>query len=56
MNKTPALEIHDLTVAYRKKPVLWGIDLCVAEGSLVGIVGPNGGCGRGGGEAPDQTA
>lgn len=36
------LEIHDLTVAYHKKPVLWGIDLVVPPGQLVGIVGPNG--------------
>jgi manganese/zinc/iron transport system ATP- binding protein len=36
------LEIHDLTVAYHKKPVLWGIDLKVPAGRLVGIVGPNG--------------
>jgi manganese/zinc/iron transport system ATP- binding protein len=36
------LEIHDLTVAYHKKPVLWGIDLAVPKGQLVGIVGPNG--------------
>jgi manganese/zinc/iron transport system ATP- binding protein len=36
------LEIHDLTVAYHKKPVLWGIDLAVPKGRLVGIVGPNG--------------
>ncbi len=36
------LEIHDLTVAYQKKPVLYGIDLEVPKGSLVGIVGPNG--------------
>jgi manganese/zinc/iron transport system ATP- binding protein len=39
--ETP-LEIHDLTVAYHNKPVLWGIDLVVPEGKLVGIVGPNG--------------
>jgi len=38
----PSLEIHDLTVAYQKKPVLWGIDLAVPAGKLVGIVGPNG--------------
>ncbi|MDP0500375.1 MAG: metal ABC transporter ATP-binding protein [Verrucomicrobiota bacterium JB022] len=38
----PPLEIHDLTVAYRKKPVLYGIDLQVPAGQLVGIVGPNG--------------
>ena len=31
----PALEIHDLTVSYHKKPVLWGIDLSVEEGQLV---------------------
>ncbi len=36
------LEVHDLTVAYQKKPVLWGIDLAVPPGRLVGIVGPNG--------------
>jgi manganese/zinc/iron transport system ATP- binding protein len=36
------LEIHDLTVAYHKKPVLWGVDLVVPRGQLVGIVGPNG--------------
>jgi len=36
------LEIHDLTVAYQKKPVLWGVDVTVPKGNLVGIVGPNG--------------
>jgi manganese/zinc/iron transport system ATP- binding protein len=38
----PPLEVHDLTVAYHQKPVLWGIDLAVPRGKLVGIVGPNG--------------
>lgn len=38
----PPLEIHDMTVAYHRKPVLWDIDLIVPEGQLVGIVGPNG--------------
>lgn len=38
----PALEVHDLTVAYHKKPVLWGIDFQVPAGKLVGVVGPNG--------------
>jgi len=38
----PALEIHDMTVAYHRKPVLWDIDLIVPEGNLVGVVGPNG--------------
>jgi ABC-type transport system involved in cytochrome c biogenesis ATPase subunit len=36
------VEIHDLTVAYDRKPVLWDIDLTVPEGKLIGIVGPNG--------------
>jgi manganese/zinc/iron transport system ATP- binding protein len=36
------LEVHDLTVAYQKKSVLWGIDLEVPRGKLVGILGPNG--------------
>jgi manganese/zinc/iron transport system ATP- binding protein len=39
---SPPLEIHDLTVSYHKKPVLWGVDLVVPPGKLVGIVGPNG--------------
>ena len=38
----PPLEIHDLTVSYHKKPVLWGVDLEVPKGKLIGIVGPNG--------------
>jgi manganese/zinc/iron transport system ATP- binding protein len=37
-----ALEIHDMTVAYHRRPVLWDVDLEVPEGKLVGIVGPNG--------------
>ncbi|MBX2963066.1 MAG: metal ABC transporter ATP-binding protein [Cyclobacteriaceae bacterium] len=37
-----ALEIHDLTVAFDRKPVLWNIDLMIPQGKLVGIVGPNG--------------
>jgi manganese/zinc/iron transport system ATP- binding protein len=41
-NSAPPLEIHDMTVAYQRKPVLWDIDLVVPEGKLVGIVGPNG--------------
>ena len=40
--RPPALEVHDLTVAYRDKPVLWDIDLTVPEGVLMAIVGPNG--------------
>jgi manganese/zinc/iron transport system ATP- binding protein len=37
-----ALEIHDLTVSYHRKPVLWNVDLAVPRGNLVGIIGPNG--------------
>ena len=37
-----ALEIHDLTVSYHRKPVLWNVDLAVPRGKLVGIIGPNG--------------
>ena len=37
-----AVEVHDLTVAYDVKPVLWDIDLSIPMGKLVAIVGPNG--------------
>lgn len=37
-----AIEVNDLTVAYKYKPVLWDIDLKVPEGVLMAIVGPNG--------------
>ena len=36
------LSVHDLTVAYHRKPVLWDVDLDIPDGKLVGIVGPNG--------------
>ncbi|MEJ2004537.1 MAG: metal ABC transporter ATP-binding protein [Cyclobacteriaceae bacterium] len=39
---TTALEVHDLTVAYDRKPVLWDIDMLIPKGKLIGIVGPNG--------------
>ncbi|MDW3210544.1 MAG: metal ABC transporter ATP-binding protein [Reichenbachiella sp.] len=38
----PVLEIHDLTVTYSRKPVLWGVDLTLPKGALVGVIGPNG--------------
>lgn len=38
----PAVEVHDLTVAYREKPALWDVDLTVAPGTMTAIVGPNG--------------
>ncbi|MDN5210702.1 metal ABC transporter ATP-binding protein [Fulvivirgaceae bacterium BMA12] len=38
----PAVEVHDLTVTYHKKPVLWDIDLTLPRGAIIGIIGPNG--------------
>lgn len=38
----PPLELHDLTVSYQKKPVLYGIDLVAPAGKLIGVIGPNG--------------
>jgi manganese/zinc/iron transport system ATP- binding protein len=37
-----AISIHDLTVAYDRRPVLWDVDLDVPTGCLAAIVGPNG--------------
>ncbi len=37
-----AIEVEDLTVAYRDQPVLWDVDLNVPAGILMAIVGPNG--------------
>ena len=38
----PLLDVHDLTVAYHRKPVLWAVDWTLTEPALVGVVGPNG--------------
>ncbi|MFD2512583.1 metal ABC transporter ATP-binding protein [Pontibacter locisalis] len=38
----PVVEVHDLTVSYDRKPVLWGVDLTIPAGALVGVIGPNG--------------
>ena len=35
------LSIHDVTVAYNRKPVLWDVDYDAPERSLVGVIGPN---------------
>jgi len=37
-----AVQVTDLTVAYREKPVLWDIDLDIPSKNLMAIVGPNG--------------
>ncbi|MGH7446913.1 MAG: metal ABC transporter ATP-binding protein [Longimicrobiales bacterium] len=42
MTDQTAIEVNDLTVAYREQPVLWDIDLTVPAGVLMAIVGPNG--------------
>ncbi|QDU64594.1 High-affinity zinc uptake system ATP-binding protein ZnuC [Planctomycetes bacterium Pan216] len=36
------LDVHDVTVAYHRRPVLWDIDVTIDQPALVGIVGPNG--------------
>jgi manganese/zinc/iron transport system ATP- binding protein len=36
------LSIHDMTVAYHRKPVLWDVDFDAPEGKLIAIIGPNG--------------
>lgn len=40
--ENPVLELHDITVTYHKKPVLWDIDLTLPAGSIIGVIGPNG--------------
>lgn len=38
----PAIEVHDVTVAYQRRPVLWNVDLSLPAGKLIAVVGPNG--------------
>lgn len=40
--KNVPIEVHDLTVAYHRKPVLWNVDFSIPEGKLIGLLGPNG--------------
>jgi manganese/zinc/iron transport system ATP- binding protein len=40
--RTAPLSIHDVTVAYHRKPVLWDVDYDAPVGKLIAIVGPNG--------------
>ena len=39
---TAPLAIHDMTVAYHRRPVLWDIDYDAPGGQLIAIIGPNG--------------
>lgn len=38
----PSIEIHNLTVSYDRRPVLWDIDFTIPQGQLIGVIGPNG--------------
>ncbi len=38
----PLLDIHDVTVAYHRRPVLWDVDLTIREPQLAAVCGPNG--------------
>ncbi|MDF1706510.1 MAG: metal ABC transporter ATP-binding protein [Paracoccaceae bacterium] len=38
----PALQVGGLTVAYGEKPVVFSVDMSVAQGTMTAIVGPNG--------------
>lgn len=40
--RQPPVEVHDLTVSYDTKPVLWDIDFEVPVGTLTAVIGPNG--------------
>lgn len=40
--QTAPLSIHDMTVAYHRKAVIWDIDYDAPAGKLIAIVGPNG--------------
>jgi manganese/zinc/iron transport system ATP- binding protein len=39
---TSPLSVHDLTVAYNRKPVLWDVEYEAPDRALIAIVGPNG--------------
>lgn len=36
------VEVHNLTVSYNNKPVLWDVDFSLPPASLLAVVGPNG--------------
>ena len=42
MTAQTAIETHNLTVIYDKKPAIWNIDFELPVGKIIGIMGPNG--------------
>lgn len=39
---TPAIAVHNLTVAYQNKPALWNINATIPQGVVSAVIGPNG--------------
>lgn len=37
-----AIEVHNLTVSYDGRPVLWDVDFNLDSGKIIGVIGPNG--------------
>lgn len=37
-----AIEVHNLTVSYGEKPVLWDVDLFLPRSQMIAVIGPNG--------------
>lgn len=37
-----AIEVHNLTVSYDGRPVLWDVDFNLEAGKIIGVIGPNG--------------
>lgn len=37
-----AIEVHNLTVSYDGRPVLWDMDFNLDSGKIIGVIGPNG--------------
>lgn len=42
MNQKHSIEVHNLSVAYNRIPVLWDVDFELPQGQIIGVVGPNG--------------
>ena len=36
------IKVKNLTIAYKKRPAIKGINLNIEEGNIIGIIGPNG--------------